>query len=129
LAEILADQLDREQLESEKRRLERSRIRSLLDRDQFGVEFQPMFDLADCRIVSLEALARFWREPLRSPSAWFAEAAEVGLGAELELASIRSALQRLDDFPPDVALALNVSSTTALDRRFSELLLDVADRV
>jgi EAL domain-containing protein (putative c-di-GMP-specific phosphodiesterase class I) len=129
LAEIVADHIDRGQLEGEKRKLEWSRVRAVLDRDEIDIEFQPVFDLADCRIVSLEALARFWTEPMRSPSAWFAEAAEVGLGVELELAAIRSALQRLDDFPPEVALALNVSPTTALDRRFSELLLDVAERV
>ena len=129
LAEIVADQLDREQLESEKRRLEWSRIQAVLDRDGIDVEFQPVFDLVDCKIVSLEALARFWTEPMRSPSIWFAEANEVGLGVELELAAIRSALQRLDDFPPGVAIALNVSPTTALEARFCELLFDIADRV
>ena len=129
LAEIVADQVDREQLESEKRRLEWSRIRGVLDRDDIDVEFQPVFDLDDCTIVSLEALARFWTEPMRSPSVWFAEATEVGLGVELELAAIRSALQRLDEFPPGVAIALNVSPTTALDSRFGELLVGFADRV
>jgi EAL domain-containing protein (putative c-di-GMP-specific phosphodiesterase class I) len=129
LAEIVADQLDREQLEGEKRRLEWSRIRGILDREDVDVEFQPVFDLADCRIVSLEALARFWTEPMRSPSVWFAEAVEVGLGEELELAAISRALQRLDDFPPDVALAINVSPATAVDPRFSELLVEVADRL
>jgi EAL domain-containing protein (putative c-di-GMP-specific phosphodiesterase class I) len=129
LADIVADQIDRGQLEGEKRRLEWSRVRDVLERDDIDIEFQPVFDLADCRIVSLEALARFWTEPMRSPSAWFAEASEVGLGVELELAAIKSALRRIDDFPPDVALALNVSPTTALDRRFCELLLDLADRV
>jgi EAL domain-containing protein (putative c-di-GMP-specific phosphodiesterase class I) len=129
LAEIVADQLDRDQLESEKRRLEWSRIRSILDRDQVDVEFQPVFDLLDCTIVSLEALARFWTEPMRSPSVWFAEANEVGLGAELELAAIRSALHRIDEFPAGVALALNVSPSTALDPRFCDLLLDVAERI
>jgi EAL domain-containing protein (putative c-di-GMP-specific phosphodiesterase class I) len=129
LAEIVADQLDREQLEGEKRRLEWSRIRAVLDRDDIDVEFQPVFDLVDCKIVSLEALARFWTEPMRSPSVWFAEANEVGLGVELELAAIRSALQRLDDFPPGVAIALNVSPATALEPSFCELLYDIADRV
>jgi EAL domain-containing protein (putative c-di-GMP-specific phosphodiesterase class I) len=129
LAEIVADHIDRGQLEGEKRKLEWSRVRQVLDRDDIDIEFQPVFDLADCSIVSLEALARFWTEPMRSPSAWFAEATEVGLGVELELAAIRSALERLNDFPPDVDIALNVSPTTALDRRFCELLLDVADRV
>jgi len=129
LAQVVADQLDREELEGEKRRVEWSRIRSVLDRNGVDVEFQPVFDLSDCRIVSLEALARFRVDPMRSPSVWFAEAAEVGLGAELELAAIRAALQRLDEFPADVALAINVSPGTALDPRFSELLEDVADRV
>jgi EAL domain-containing protein (putative c-di-GMP-specific phosphodiesterase class I) len=129
LAEIVADQLDREQLESEKRKLEWSRIRSILDRDDVDVEFQPVFDLLDCRIVSLEALARFWVEPMRSPSVWFAEATEVGLGVELELAAIRSALQRLEEIPDEIALALNVSPSTALDPQFCDLLYDVADRI
>jgi EAL domain-containing protein (putative c-di-GMP-specific phosphodiesterase class I) len=79
--------------------------------------------------VSLEALARFWTEPMRSPAAWFAEAAEVGLGTELELAAITSALERLSEFPPDVALALNVSPATALDRRFVDLLIDFASQL
>jgi EAL domain-containing protein (putative c-di-GMP-specific phosphodiesterase class I) len=129
LAEIVADQIDREQLESEKRKLEWSRIRAVLDSDHMDIEFQPIFDLLDCRIVSLEALARFWTEPMRPPSAWFAEATEVGLGVELELAAIRAALLRLDDFPADVAIALNVSPATALDPRFCALLRDVADKV
>jgi EAL domain-containing protein (putative c-di-GMP-specific phosphodiesterase class I) len=126
---MVADQLDRDQLETEKRRLEWSRIHSILERDSVDVEFQPVFDLLDCSIVSLEALARFWTEPMRSPSVWFAEANEVGLGAELELAAIRSALQRIDEFPEGVALALNVSPATALDPRFCELLLGVAERI
>jgi EAL domain-containing protein (putative c-di-GMP-specific phosphodiesterase class I) len=129
LAEIVADQIDREQLESEKRRLEWSRIRAILDSDHMDIEFQPIFDLLDCRIVSLEALARFWTEPMRPPSAWFAEATEVGLGVELELAAMRAALLRLDEFPDDVAIALNVSPATALDPRFCEQLVDVAARV
>ncbi len=129
LAEIVADQVDREQLEGEKRKLEWSRIRAILDSDHMDIEFQPIFDLLDCRIVSLEALARFWTEPMRPPSAWFAEATGVGLGVELELAAMRAALLRLDEFPADVAIALNVSPATALDARFCELLLDVAERV
>jgi EAL domain-containing protein (putative c-di-GMP-specific phosphodiesterase class I) len=129
LAEIVADQVDREQLESEKHKLEWSRIRAILDSEHVDIEFQPIFDLLDCRIVSLEALARFWTEPMRPPSAWFAEATEVGLGVELELAAMRAALLRLDEFPADVAIALNVSPATALEPRFCELLLDVAERV
>jgi EAL domain-containing protein (putative c-di-GMP-specific phosphodiesterase class I) len=129
LAEIVAEQLDRRELQTEKRRLEWSRIRSVLDDEEVNVEFQPVFDLEDNTVVSLEALARFWREPMRPPSDWFAEAAGVGLGAELELAAIEAAVERLAEFPPEVALSINVSPATALHPRFFELLLGIADRV
>jgi EAL domain-containing protein (putative c-di-GMP-specific phosphodiesterase class I) len=129
VAEIVAEQLDRRQLETEKRRLEWSRIRSVLDDDEVNVEFQPVFDLAENKVVSLEALARFWREPMRPPSDWFAEAAGVGLGAELELAAIEAAVEQLAGFPTDVTLSINVSPTTALQPRFFELVLGIADRL
>jgi EAL domain-containing protein (putative c-di-GMP-specific phosphodiesterase class I) len=129
VAEIVAEQLDRRQLETEKRRLEWSRIRSVLDDDEVNVEFQPVFNLADNKVVSLEALARFWREPMRPPSDWFAEAAGVGLGAELELAAIDAAVQKLSEFPANVTLSINVSPATALHPRFFELVLGVADRL
>jgi EAL domain-containing protein (putative c-di-GMP-specific phosphodiesterase class I) len=129
VAEIVAEQLDRRQLETEKRRLEWSRIRSVLDDDEVNVEFQPVFDLADNKVVSLEALARFWREPMRPPSDWFAEAAGVGLGAELELAAIDAAVQKLSEFPANVTLSINVSPATALHPSFFELVLGVADRL
>jgi len=129
LGEIVAEQLDRQDLETEKRRLEWSRIRAVLDDDEVNVEFQPVFDLAENRVVSFEALARFWREPLRPPSDWFAEAAGVGLGAELELAAIEAALERLAELPAETALGVNVSPATALNPRFFELVLGIADRL
>jgi EAL domain-containing protein (putative c-di-GMP-specific phosphodiesterase class I) len=129
IAEIVAEQIDRQELETEKRRLEWSRIRAVLDDEEVDVEFQPVFDLAENRVVSLEALARVSREPLRSPADWFAEANDVGLGAELELAAIEAAVERLAEFPSEVALAINVSPTTALHPRFFQLVLGVADRL
>jgi EAL domain-containing protein (putative c-di-GMP-specific phosphodiesterase class I) len=129
VAEIVAEQIDRQELETEKRRLEWSRIRAVLDDADVSVEFQPVFDLAEQRVVSLEALARFSREPLRSPAEWFAEANGIGLGAELELAAVEAAVECLADVPSDVALAINVSPATALHPRFFELVLGVADRL
>jgi len=129
LAEIVAEQLDRELLESEKRRLEWSRIQAVLDARDVEVEFQPVFDLAGDRVVALEALARFRREPNRPPSAWFEEAAAVGLGVELELAAIEAALQHIGGFAPDMSLAVNVSPATALSPLFFELVLPHADRL
>ena len=61
--------------------------------------FQPIVDLLTSRIIGAEALARFSCEPRRGPDAWFAEAAEVGLGVELELTAIDAAIARLDSLP------------------------------
>ena len=44
------------------------------------------------RIVGYEALTRFRFPPARSPADWFAEAAELGLDVELELAAVRTAI-------------------------------------
>ena len=90
--------------------------------------FQPVVDLARRFVVSWEALARF-RLPARPPAAWFAAAAEVGLGVELELAAVRSALARLDEVPAGVSLSLNVSPATALSPRLAELVEPVAERL
>src|SRR5439155_14335820 len=94
--EIRGGPLRRRQPGREKRKLEWLRVRGVLDRDDIDIEFQPVFDLADCRIVSLEALARFWTEPMRSPSAWFAEAAELGLRFEFVLTETRLIPHRLN---------------------------------
>ena len=91
--------------------------------------FQPVFDLEREAIVSFEALARFGTEPERPPSAWFSEAAELGLGVELELAALAAALRRLDDLPAGTDLSLNVSPGTALAPGFVDLLAPVANRI
>jgi EAL domain-containing protein (putative c-di-GMP-specific phosphodiesterase class I) len=64
-------------------------------------------------IVGYEALSRFAGEPHRGPEAWFAEAHEVGLGPELELAAIQLACERSRMIPPGLFMAVNVSPVTA----------------
>jgi EAL domain-containing protein (putative c-di-GMP-specific phosphodiesterase class I) len=88
-----------------------------------------VFDLEGGDVFAYEALARFPVEPYRPPSDWFADAAEVGLGVELELAAIESALNQLDALSPDVRLALNVSPLTALSPQFFTVLAPRAHRV
>ena len=53
----------------------------------------------------MEALSRFAHEPHRPPDVWFAEAAAVGLGTQLELAAVRAAVAGLDQLPRDTYLA------------------------
>jgi diguanylate cyclase (GGDEF)-like protein len=75
--------------------------------------FQPVVSLATGRIVGFEALARFNLAPQRPADVWFAQAHRSGLGAELEAAAIRAALQA-PGRPLDAHLAVNVSPS-ALD--------------
>lgn len=75
--------------------------------------YQPIVELASGRIVGVEALARFPSETKRTPEVWFDEAAEVGLGTELQVAAVRLALQALDVLPVDVFVSVNVDPTTA----------------
>jgi EAL domain-containing protein (putative c-di-GMP-specific phosphodiesterase class I) len=56
------------------------------------MHFQPIVELQTGTIVGYVALARFSFQPPRTPTEWFAEAAELGLDVELELAAVRSAI-------------------------------------
>jgi CheY-like chemotaxis protein len=78
LAQLIADELDRESLEVHKRSIEAERIRRVIARHDIDMVFQPVYDIRDGAPVALETLARFWDEPNRPPAAWFAEAEEVG---------------------------------------------------
>jgi EAL domain-containing protein (putative c-di-GMP-specific phosphodiesterase class I) len=106
------------------------RIRKLLRSDALDMEFQPIFDLGAQDIVGVEALARFRMQPLRSPDAWFREAAAVGLGTEVEMVAVRRALDALPHLSPDSMLSLNASPTTVASAEFFETLVNrAADRI
>jgi PAS domain S-box-containing protein len=72
----------------------RRRIQRVLDdpSQSLTMVFQPIVRLEDGEIAGAEALARFTGEIDRTPDVWFADAAEVGLGEELEILAIRTAL-------------------------------------
>jgi EAL domain-containing protein (putative c-di-GMP-specific phosphodiesterase class I) len=80
--------------------------RRLLERD-YEIVFQPIFDLRDGEVFALEALARFDCDPYRPPDVWLAEAHRVGLGVELEVALLRSAVEQLERLPAGAVLTLN----------------------
>jgi EAL domain-containing protein (putative c-di-GMP-specific phosphodiesterase class I)/CheY-like chemotaxis protein len=90
----------------------RARIERVLERGEFDVVFQPIVVLDSREIVGYEALSRFAPEPHRPPNEWFAEAHEVGLGPELELAAIRLACHRSRALPGGMFMAVNVSPAT-----------------
>ncbi len=91
----------------------RDRILLLLTRRSLDVVFQPIVSLYTGHVIGAEALSRFPDAPDRRPDQWFADAEAVGLGQELELLAIRTALARSRTaLPPGVDLWLNVSPAT-----------------
>jgi EAL domain-containing protein (putative c-di-GMP-specific phosphodiesterase class I) len=95
-----------------------ARIRRAIDgRDIVRTVLQPIVSLATGEVAGFEALARFAAEPVRSPDAWFAEAAGVGLGVDLEMTTLRTALSLLERIPDGLFLSVNISPECIADRR------------
>ncbi len=93
---------------------------TIVDRT-FHTVFQPIVEIDSGAILGVEALTRFDESPSR-PDTWFADAASVGLGVELEIAAISSALKRLIDLPAKQFMMLNASPETIRDPRLVAVL-------
>ena len=113
--EELAGLLHARRRSEERSQRREERIRRVLDDDLLHTVYQPICTLAGST-VGAEALARFRGPPSRGPLRWFAEADEVGLLRELELAAVRVALTALPDLPEHVFLSINVSPGTLATR-------------
>jgi EAL domain-containing protein (putative c-di-GMP-specific phosphodiesterase class I) len=92
---------------------ERERIGRLIDGNGLGVALQPIVDLDSRQVIGAEALARFvGSDGERLPTEeTFLDAHSLGLGVELELAVVESALRSHRRLPDGLYLALNVSPT------------------
>ena len=77
--------------------------------------------MSDGRPVGVEALARFPDQATRTPDKWFAEAARIGLGTELEMLAVRQAIRGLPFIPVELYVALNVSPATALSPELEKI--------
>jgi EAL domain-containing protein (putative c-di-GMP-specific phosphodiesterase class I) len=100
--------------------LARQRVADVLERGNLVVAMQPIIDVQRDRWVAVEALARF--PDGRGPDVWFREAAEMGLGVDLELLAVSTALARAPELPPDIGVSINASPSLLLDPRLAELI-------
>jgi EAL domain-containing protein (putative c-di-GMP-specific phosphodiesterase class I) len=106
----------------------RARIRAAIeDPDMLRMVVQPVVSLAGGATVGFEALARFVAEPVQSPEAWFAEAATVGLGVDLEMAAVRAAIGLLDGIPDHLFLSVNASPRCLGARSLRREIADAAE--
>jgi EAL domain-containing protein (putative c-di-GMP-specific phosphodiesterase class I) len=106
------------------------RIRRIIDNRSLETHFQSIVNLRTGQAQGVEALSRFAHTPARPPDHWFAEAASVGLGVELEIAAVEVALAEMDHLPVGMYMSINASPTTILSEAFHVCLEDVqAERV
>jgi len=108
------DRLHAERLREERNQL----IRLTIANRSLETRFQPIVDLRSGKAVGTEALSRFAQEPIRPPDVWFAEAATLGLGVELELTALDLALEQLNRLPSGMYLSLNASVETIMSAQF-----------
>lgn len=101
-----------------------ARILAIIESGNFLTHYQPIINIRQNRPIGYEALTRFQTEPYRPPDKWFAEAAQAGLQAELEIAAIKKALEALDYLPVDTYMSLNVSPETILTRSLDVVFQD-----
>jgi EAL domain-containing protein (putative c-di-GMP-specific phosphodiesterase class I) len=124
-ADLTAAQIERE-LESDHIKLEAAdRLQAVIAGEGLAMAFQPVIDVGNGKPIGFEALARFSGTPPRGPDAWFAEAAGVGLGVELEVTAVRLAVADLPRLPPHAYLAINVSPLTVVSGQLDTLLAEV----
>jgi EAL domain-containing protein (putative c-di-GMP-specific phosphodiesterase class I)/GAF domain-containing protein len=123
LAELVGQELDRQHDARRRWNSTEKRIRSALRPGSPAIVFQPIVNVRTGVVVGAEALARF--PDASGPERWFADAASVGLGLELELAAITAALGQLQRIPDNVYLSLNASPSAIQSTRLAELFDDV----
>lgn len=117
-ADIAAEQIEKEQVSKRELVAKRGRIADVLSNKKFSIALQPIWAFQEGRLVGFESLSRFNAAPLRTPDLWFAEAAEVSLGVELELAAIEAALSAAEKLPPDVYITVNASADAVVHEAF-----------
>ncbi len=120
-AQLAAHQIESDLTSQRSRTAISERIAAVLAADTLTILHQPIHDLRNGRPVGVECLARFADAAERGPDRWFAEAATVGLGEQLELLAVRAALRTLPHVPPGCYVAINVSPETVIGGALRDL--------
>lgn len=124
--------------EDEQRTLQRvnteSLLREALDKEYFELYYQPVFDLADQRIVGAEGLVRMNHpeKGVLSPGDFIEVAEETGLivplGEWVLEQGARQLAQWHQEFGTDLTLSLNVSSKQLQSSRFASRVAEICEK-
>lgn len=90
----------------------RAELNAIIASGAFTIAFQPIVDLQGGTVVGFEALSRF-ADGTR-PDRRFADAEAVGLGIELQTATLAAAVTAASGLPGDAFVSLNVSPNLVL---------------
>jgi predicted signal transduction protein with EAL and GGDEF domain len=100
-------------------------LRGAIERGEFELQFQPLFDLASGRITTFEALIR-WNHPSLgriAPNDFIPVAEDFGLIVEIGAWAMREACNSAVSWPGDIRVAVNVSSIQFHRPGLSEVVL------
>lgn len=97
-------------------------VQDLISAGKLYSLYQPIVSLTDGAVIGAEALTRFTTDPVVTPDVWFGRATEVGLGVDLELLALSSALASADPLPNHIYLSINLSPDALADERTVALL-------
>jgi EAL domain-containing protein (putative c-di-GMP-specific phosphodiesterase class I)/AmiR/NasT family two-component response regulator len=119
----LATRLESERRDEHTRRQWDERIRDVLNTGEgLSIVYQPIVSLRTTEVLALEALSRFRSEPVHGPDVWFAHAAALGIGVDLEAAAIAAAIAPLTNIPESLTVGVNVSPEAVLSSRLRSAL-------
>lgn len=99
----------------------RRRVAAVIEERRLSTAFQPVRSLSSGKVIGAEALTRFPGSPV-SPDAHFSHAESLGLGVELEIAALESALEASRALPRHLYMAVNLSPDACLDPRLPAVL-------
>ncbi|HYC48950.1 MAG TPA: EAL domain-containing protein [Burkholderiales bacterium] len=114
-AEMAAEHIEADIQAQEQTHQHIGKLQSIMNGGAISLAYQPIFDLRQAQVVGFEALARFTTAPMRSPDAWFADAALVGLDIALEMKVIEQALASFTHLPEGIYVGFNVSPNIVLN--------------
>jgi EAL domain-containing protein (putative c-di-GMP-specific phosphodiesterase class I)/DNA-binding NarL/FixJ family response regulator len=127
VAELAVQRRQNQRSAAERGKLRRE-IRAVIDRSEVRSALQPIFDLERLQPVGYESLARFPNPNSRQVPDWFADAATVGMRAELELTALATGMGVLGALPADTFLAVNASPEVLGERTLAEMVAATANR-
>ncbi len=108
----------------QERRTLQSDMRQAIAREEFRLEYQPILDFAEGRIVSAEALLR-WQHPVRGllgPGEFIHLAEESGLIVQIGEFVVRQACEEAATWPGNVSVAVNLSPLQFRDASLVEVI-------